>query len=102
MANCTHLDQIQLTQLPDAVDGCADCLASESLGLTSGICLECGHVGCCADSPSGTRAPMRARPSTRSSARSSRERTGRGATSTARDAHSRGAGHDPYSGPLRS
>lgn len=51
MANCTHLDQIQLTQLPDAVDGCADCLASGSLWLHLRICLECGHVGCCDDSP---------------------------------------------------
>ena len=48
---CTHLDHVQLTELPEAVDGCADCLASGSPWLHLRICLECGHVGCCDDSP---------------------------------------------------
>jgi len=25
---CTHLDRIQLTELPESVEGCEDCLAS--------------------------------------------------------------------------
>ena len=48
---CTHLDQVHITQLPDSVDGCDDCLAMGGLWLHLRICLECGHVGCCDDSP---------------------------------------------------
>jgi uncharacterized UBP type Zn finger protein len=49
---CTHLDHIHVTELPDAVDGCEDCLASGGQWLHLRICLECGHVGCCDSSPS--------------------------------------------------
>jgi hypothetical protein len=51
MATCTHLDSVLVTQLPDAVPGCEDCLATGGLWLHLRICLECGHVGCCDDSP---------------------------------------------------
>ena len=52
MPHCTHLDAIAVTQLPQAVDGCADCLRIGSAWLHLRICLQCGHVGCCDDSPS--------------------------------------------------
>jgi hypothetical protein len=51
MPTCTHLDQVQITELPDAVDGCVDCLAGGTEWLHLRICLSCGHVGCCDDSP---------------------------------------------------
>ena len=51
MATCSHLDHIQITELPEAVDGCEDCLRSGGRWLHLRICLECGHVGCCDDSP---------------------------------------------------
>ena len=51
MPTCTHLDHVLVTQLPEAVDGCVDCLATGGLWLHLRICLECGHVGCCDDSP---------------------------------------------------
>jgi Zn-finger in ubiquitin-hydrolases and other protein len=51
MTRCTHLDQITVTQLPEAVAGCEDCLASGGEWLHLRICLGCGHVGCCDDSP---------------------------------------------------
>ena len=51
MPECTHLDRIHVTELPDAVEGCEDCLAVGSKWLHLRICLECGHVGCCDDSP---------------------------------------------------
>ena len=51
MANCTHLDHIHITELPDAVEGCEECLATGGKWLHLRICLECGHVGCCDDSP---------------------------------------------------
>jgi len=40
-----------VTRLPESVDGCEDCLASGGVWLHLRICLECGHVGCCDDSP---------------------------------------------------
>jgi uncharacterized UBP type Zn finger protein len=51
MASCTHLDHVKVLELPEAVDGCADCLASGGKWLHLRICLECGQVGCCDDSP---------------------------------------------------
>jgi uncharacterized UBP type Zn finger protein len=50
-ATCTHLDHIEITELPESVDGCADCLATGGVWMHLRICLECGKVGCCDDSP---------------------------------------------------
>jgi uncharacterized UBP type Zn finger protein len=51
MAECTHLDQIKVTERPASVDGCEECLAEGGKWLHLRLCLECGHVGCCDDSP---------------------------------------------------
>jgi uncharacterized UBP type Zn finger protein len=51
MADCTHLDQVLITELPESVPGCEDCLAIGGEWLHLRICLQCGHVGCCDDSP---------------------------------------------------
>jgi uncharacterized UBP type Zn finger protein len=51
MARCTHLDTITITELPESVPGCEDCLRDGTKWLHLRICLECGHVGCCDDSP---------------------------------------------------
>ena len=51
MAACTHLDRVLITRLPESVEGCEDCLASGGSWLHLRICLECGKVGCCDDSP---------------------------------------------------
>lgn len=51
MPDCTHLDQISVTRLPESVAGCEDCLAAGGVWLHLRICLACGHVGCCDDSP---------------------------------------------------
>jgi uncharacterized UBP type Zn finger protein len=51
MSTCAHLDHVQITELPEAVAGCEDCLAMNGKWLHLRICLECGHVGCCDDSP---------------------------------------------------
>ena len=50
-AACTHLDSVTVTELPASVDGCQDCLAAGGVWLHLRICLQCGHVGCCDDSP---------------------------------------------------
>jgi uncharacterized UBP type Zn finger protein len=51
MVSCTHLDHVKITQLPESVEGCEDCLAAGDGWLHLRICLECGHVGCCDTSP---------------------------------------------------
>jgi uncharacterized UBP type Zn finger protein len=51
MSHCTHLDTVNVTELPDSVDGCVDCLASGTTWVHLRICLQCGHVGCCDSSP---------------------------------------------------
>jgi len=48
---CTHLDQVLVTDMPASVDGCEDCLRIGGKWLHLRICLTCGHVGCCDDSP---------------------------------------------------
>jgi uncharacterized UBP type Zn finger protein len=51
MPSCTHLDSVRITRLPESVEGCEECLATGGLWLHLRICLECGKVGCCDDSP---------------------------------------------------
>jgi uncharacterized UBP type Zn finger protein len=51
VTTCTHRDQVTVTELPAAVDGCEDCLRTGGKWLHLRICLSCGHVGCCDDSP---------------------------------------------------
>ena len=48
---CTHLDQIAVRELPASVDGCEDCLRTGGKWLHLRICLICGHVACCDNSP---------------------------------------------------
>jgi uncharacterized UBP type Zn finger protein len=48
---CSHLDQVEVRQLPAEVAGCEDCLRIGSKWLHLRICLTCGHVGCCDNSP---------------------------------------------------
>lgn len=51
MSGCTHLDHVKVTELPASTDGCQECLAAGGEWLHLRLCLECGHVGCCDDSP---------------------------------------------------
>ena len=51
MTRCSHTDQIEITELPEEVAGCEDCLATGGVWLHLRLCLSCGHVGCCDDSP---------------------------------------------------
>ena len=47
---CTHLDQIQDVE-PDSTVGCSDCLKIGSRWMHLRLCMECGHVACCDNSP---------------------------------------------------
>ena len=49
--SCAHLDRVQLRELPESAAGCEDCLRTGGKWLHLRICLTCGHVGCCDDSP---------------------------------------------------
>jgi len=51
MADCAHLDQVTLGELPESIEGCDDCLATGDGWVHLRICLGCGHVGCCDSSP---------------------------------------------------
>jgi len=48
---CTHLNQVKVTELPASVAGCEECLKTGDPWLHLRICLDCGNVGCCDDSP---------------------------------------------------
>ena len=48
-AGCVHVKEIRDVQ-PSA-KGCEDCLKIGASWVHLRLCLECGHVGCCDDSP---------------------------------------------------
>ena len=50
-ATCTHLDRIEITQLPENIAGCEDCLKIGSTWVHLRMCQTCGHIGCCDSSP---------------------------------------------------
>ena len=68
---------------PMPVDGCEECLLTGDPWLHLRICLECGHVGCCDDSPNrhASSARPREHPSDHPLA-ASQARNGAGAMST--------------------
>ena len=48
---CTHLDAIQVSELPDSIPGCEDCLKIGGSWVHLRMCQSCGHIGCCDSSP---------------------------------------------------
>jgi len=50
-ATCSHLDEVHVLDLPDPVAGCEECLKTGSWWVHLRMCLECGKVGCCDNSP---------------------------------------------------
>ena len=47
---CTHLDQVKAVA-PKTPKGCEECLATGGRWVHLRLCLSCGHVGCCDNSP---------------------------------------------------
>lgn len=47
---CRHLGAIR-TVVPRTPDGCEECLAIGASWVHLRLCMGCGHVGCCNDSP---------------------------------------------------
>jgi hypothetical protein len=48
---CSHLETIEFTELPAPIEGCAECLKIGSRWVHLRMCMECGTIGCCDDSP---------------------------------------------------
>jgi uncharacterized UBP type Zn finger protein len=47
--SCTHLDTIR--DVTPSAPGCEECLKIGSPWVHLRLCLACGHVGCCDNSP---------------------------------------------------
>jgi uncharacterized UBP type Zn finger protein len=50
-APCTHLDSVERIELPAEIAGCAECLEQGMRWVHLRMCQECGHIGCCDNSP---------------------------------------------------
>jgi hypothetical protein len=48
---CSHLESVTITELPDGIAGCADCLAIGGTWVHRRMCQSCGRIGCCGSSP---------------------------------------------------
>jgi uncharacterized UBP type Zn finger protein len=51
MASCSHTDHIHITQLPEDIAGCEECLKTGDRWVHLRMCQECGKIGCCDSSP---------------------------------------------------
>jgi len=47
--SCSHLDQVAAVE--PSSEGCEDCLRTGGRWVHLRMCLVCGHVGCCDNSP---------------------------------------------------
>jgi len=48
---CSHLDQIDLEVTPSSTEGCSECLRTGGTWVHLRMCMSCGEVGCCDNSP---------------------------------------------------
>jgi uncharacterized UBP type Zn finger protein len=48
---CTHLGTVTVTDLPESIPGCEDCLKIGGTWMHLRMCEQCGHIGCCDSSP---------------------------------------------------
>jgi uncharacterized UBP type Zn finger protein len=52
VAECLHLDLVRVTELPEEIAGCEECLKVGGDWVHLRMCLTCGKIGCCDSSPS--------------------------------------------------
>jgi len=50
-STCSHLDSIAVTELPEAPLACEECVKIDGKWMHLRMCLRCGKVGCCDNSP---------------------------------------------------
>src|SRR5260370_42708750 len=48
---CGHLDTVEVLEVPADVPGCEECLKLGMQWVHLRMCQECGHIGCCDNSP---------------------------------------------------
>jgi uncharacterized UBP type Zn finger protein len=48
---CSHLDTIEFREIPEPVPGCEECLKIAGRWVHLRMCMQCGKIGCCDDSP---------------------------------------------------
>jgi hypothetical protein len=48
---CSHLDSIEVVDLPETIAGCEECLKIGGRWLHLRMCETCGKIGCCDSSP---------------------------------------------------
>jgi uncharacterized UBP type Zn finger protein len=51
MDGCRHLDQVLVTDLPDPPRVCEECVKIDGRWMHLRMCVVCGKVGCCDNSP---------------------------------------------------
>ncbi len=51
MSRCTHLDQVEILEVPETIAGCEECLVEGTKWVHLRMCQTCGHIGCCDNSP---------------------------------------------------
>jgi uncharacterized UBP type Zn finger protein len=50
-AECTHLDAVEVLEIPAEIEGCEECLKLGTKWVHLRMCTSCGHIGCCDNSP---------------------------------------------------
>jgi hypothetical protein len=50
-ATCSHTGSIELTELPEVIAGCEDCLVTGGTWVHVRMCQSCGRIACCDSSP---------------------------------------------------
>ncbi len=50
-AQCTHLDQVTVLDVPADIAGCEDCIPIGGTWVHLRMCQSCGHIACCDNSP---------------------------------------------------
>jgi uncharacterized UBP type Zn finger protein len=48
---CSHLDTIAITELPESPLECEECVKIGATWVHLRMCLACGKIGCCDNSP---------------------------------------------------
>lgn len=51
MTRCTHMNSETVREVTPSAKGCEECLKTGSWWVHLRLCRECGHVGCCDQSP---------------------------------------------------
>ena len=51
MPGCSHLDSVEVVDVPVDIAGCEECLKIGGRWVHLRMCQSCGQIGCCDNSP---------------------------------------------------